>query len=94
MARNVLMQEDSDKICLDNANKFIDFRFNKLESDGYLETAEKCWSFLSDLHTSAICSACDPNVTNAFDLKSNRILLNDQALEGFKEKCMPMVNLN
>ena len=53
-----------------------------------------CFDYVSDINTSLLCAACDPEVQSSIDFESKSVLLNAQALLDFKKSCLSFVNLN
>jgi hypothetical protein len=86
--------QDATSQCQQASAAFTAHPFPQADMDGYLFTAQKCWSYLSSVNTSLICAACDPAAQASLKFSTKQISLNAKAFNDFKEMCLPMVNLN
>lgn len=88
--------QHSDKECFEAATEFSSHKFDRAELDreNYLSNAQQCFDYVSDINTSLLCAACDPEVQSSIDFESKSVLLNAQALLDFKKSCLSFVNLN
>jgi hypothetical protein len=93
-ALKISESQDATSQCQQASAAFTAHPFPQADMDGYLFTAQKCWSYLSSVNTSLICAACDPAAQPSLTFATKQISLNAKAFYDFKEMCLTMVNLN
>lgn len=78
--------------CKTNAKVFQNFGIPRRRN--YIEYFDSCSEFISKIHTSIICSACDPSLQQALDLTNKNVLFDKKTLITFNEKCSNLVDFN
>jgi len=58
--------------CKNKAEDFSSHIFMRAELEDYLDLANQCFSFLSDINTSLLCGVCDPDPKTQQSINLNK----------------------